>query len=202
MRFGSIFRLIVLMSWLAAIGLPPASAESPGRLDHELTRLAADTVQQTPLPENPVAAQPAAKAPDGADLQMHQLEIQLDQYKFKNFIALFLTIVVVAFGFCGFLIMWKAVGATASPDQFLRSCIGVFIVIASLILITAGFTTEQIAPAFGLFGTIVGYMLGRLNQSTSNSADPLHPGPAGTVPPPADVPNAQPPNQAANTNAN
>ena len=30
--------------------------------------------------------------------------------------------------------------------------------------ITAGYTNEQVAPAFGLFGTIIGYMLGRMNQ--------------------------------------
>jgi hypothetical protein len=36
-----------------------------------------------------------------------------------------------------------------------------FVIIATMVLITAGYNNEQIAPAFGLFGTIVGYILGR-----------------------------------------
>jgi hypothetical protein len=38
-------------------------------------------------------------------------------------------------------------------------------------LITVGYNNEQIAPAFGLFGTIVGYMLGRFAQP-QQSSDP------------------------------
>lgn len=36
-----------------------------------------------------------------------------------------------------------------------------FLIMATMVLITAGYNNEQIAPAFGLFGTIVGYILGR-----------------------------------------
>jgi small-conductance mechanosensitive channel len=36
-----------------------------------------------------------------------------------------------------------------------------FVIIATMVLITAGYNNEQIAPAFGLFGTIVGYILGK-----------------------------------------
>lgn len=36
-----------------------------------------------------------------------------------------------------------------------------FIILATLFIITAGYGSEQIAPAMGLFGTIAGYILGR-----------------------------------------
>lgn len=35
------------------------------------------------------------------------------------------------------------------------------IIIASLYLVTIGLSSEQIAPAFSLFGAIIGYLLGR-----------------------------------------
>lgn len=38
------------------------------------------------------------------------------------------------------------------------------IVSSSLFLITAGYDNNQIAPAFGLFGTIAGYILGKANS--------------------------------------
>lgn len=40
-----------------------------------------------------------------------------------------------------------------------------FIIIATLFIITAGYDSEQIAPAMGLFGTIAGYILGRNTRS-------------------------------------
>jgi hypothetical protein len=38
------------------------------------------------------------------------------------------------------------------------------IVVATLFLITAGYTERQVAPAMGLFGTIIGYILGRRSR--------------------------------------
>jgi len=45
-----------------------------------------------------------------------------------------------------------------------------FVIIATMVLITAGYNNEQIAPAFGLFGTIVGYILGRGEKSAQQPA--------------------------------
>lgn len=38
------------------------------------------------------------------------------------------------------------------------------IIIGTLVLISSGFTNEQIAPALGLFGTIAGYILGKSDR--------------------------------------
>jgi hypothetical protein len=54
-------------------------------------------------------------------------------------------------------------------EDISRPIIVVTVIISTLMLVTVGYSNEQIAPAFGLFGTIVGYMLGRLAQSTSQS---------------------------------
>jgi glycerol uptake facilitator-like aquaporin len=53
----------------------------------------------------------------------------------------------------------------ARPEDFARPIIVVTVIIGTLLLVTVGYNNEQIAPAFGLFGTIVGYLLGRLAQS-------------------------------------
>ncbi len=49
-------------------------------------------------------------------------------------------------------------------EDIARPVIVITVIISTLILVTVGYSNEQIAPAFGLFGTIVGYMLGRLAQ--------------------------------------
>jgi glycerol uptake facilitator-like aquaporin len=70
----------------------------------------------------------------------------------------------------------------ARPEDFARPIIVVTVIIGTLILVTVGYSNEQIAPAFGLFGTIVGYMLGRLSQtqpSTDLSPDQQQDGSRG-----------------------
>jgi hypothetical protein len=48
-----------------------------------------------------------------------------------------------------------------SPDQSTKLVAVTLIIVATLFIITAGFSSEQIAPAMGLFGTVAGYLLGR-----------------------------------------
>jgi hypothetical protein len=57
----------------------------------------------------------------------------------------------------------------ARPEDITRPVIVLTVIVGTLILVTAGYSNEQIAPAFGLFGTIVGYMLGRLSQPLANA---------------------------------
>lgn len=40
------------------------------------------------------------------------------------------------------------------------------IIVGTMFLITAGYDSEQISPAMALFGTIAGYLLGRIDQQT------------------------------------
>lgn len=49
------------------------------------------------------------------------------------------------------------------PEDLSRALIVMAIITGSLLLITAGYSSQQVAPAFGLFGTIIGYMLGRMS---------------------------------------
>src|ERR1700716_1769398 len=46
----------------------------------------------------------------------------------------------------------------ASPDDILRTFAVTLVIIGSLFSMTAGFSSAQIAPVIGLFGTIVGYI--------------------------------------------
>ncbi len=72
---------------------------------------------------------------------------------------------------------------SARPEDIARPVIVITVIISTLMLVTVGYSNEQIAPAFGLFGTIVGYMLGRLSQPSSSANDALQtPDPNATKP--------------------
>jgi hypothetical protein len=84
-----------------------------------------------------------------------------------------LSCLIVAFGLAiiGGL-MWSLMKVSApKAEDISRPMIVVTVIIGSLILVSAGYSNSQIAPAFGLFGTIIGYMLGRISPN-SGAAPP------------------------------
>lgn len=125
---------------------------------------------QVPSPEPP--ANPAS----GGNLTNFVFHVP------KTPIEVWLTVLIIAFGLIVLGIYIYAVRNIPDrrPEDVSRPLIVITVITGALILITAGYTNEQIAPAFGLFGTIIGYMLGRMSQ----------PGPGGAVetPPDPDAP--------------
>lgn len=86
-------------------------------------------------------------------------------------------------GLLGFAIIWALVSAlrrfdNTKPEDIARPVIVITVIIGTLILVTVGYSNEQIAPAFGLFGTIVGYMLGRLSSPTATATAEAAPKPS------------------------
>jgi hypothetical protein len=56
------------------------------------------------------------------------------------------------------VLLWKK---EASADDSIRAFALVLIILGTILLICAGYSNDQIAPAVGLFGTLAGYLLGR-----------------------------------------
>ncbi|HET8548901.1 MAG TPA: hypothetical protein VFL57_12885 [Bryobacteraceae bacterium] len=50
---------------------------------------------------------------------------------------------------------------SASADDSIRAYGITLIIVGTLVLICAGYSNDQIAPAMGLFGTLAGYLVGR-----------------------------------------
>jgi hypothetical protein len=96
-----------------------------------------------------------------------------------------LTCIILAFGVSVIvLLLWSMRGIRERrSDDITRSVIIVTVIIGALVLVTAGYSNDQIAPAFGLFGTIIGYILGRLGQPGANQ--PPGPAPGGQADPAA-----------------
>lgn len=113
---------------------------------------AAQDVAPTPLPPNP--------APTGGSLT---------QFFTKTPYEFWLTCLICALGLAviGALIPTLRRIENTRPEDIARPVIVITVIVGTLILITAGYNNEQIAPAFGLFGTIIGYMLGRFATQAS-----------------------------------
>lgn len=56
-------------------------------------------------------------------------------------------------------------------EDTLRNSAVVLIIMGTLFVIAAGFSSVQIAPAMGLFGTIAGYLLGKTEKRENSESD-------------------------------
>jgi hypothetical protein len=97
-----------------------------------------------------------------------------------------LTCIIIAFGLMVIILfLWGMRGTKdRRPEDVSRAMIVMTVITGSLILITAGYSTEQVAPAFGIFGTIVGYMLGRMSDTRGGATPTPPPGPPAHEPAP------------------
>jgi hypothetical protein len=86
--------------------------------------------------------------------------------------VMYVTLAIIVFGLVVLggvtVLFWRTIGKRT--DEFVRVFAISLVIVASLVLIVAGYADSQIAPAFGLFGSIVGYLFGR-GETTKAAAD-------------------------------
>ena len=110
---------------------------------------------------------PASTAPPSNPLPNPSSGGNLINFIFKKSpYEFWLTLLIIAFGLAVLGLYIYAIRNIHNrrPEDVSRALIVITVITGSLVLITAGYSNEQIAPAFGLFGTVIGYMLGRMSN--------------------------------------
>jgi type IV secretory pathway VirB2 component (pilin) len=100
-----------------------------------------------------------------------------------RFATQWLAIIIAAVIIGAFCLMY-AFGAAV--NDFSRHYIVIVVVVASIFLLVMGYSEQQVAPAFGLLGTILGYMFGRASALADKTTTDV-------LAPPPDQPGAPPP---------
>jgi hypothetical protein len=169
MKFVAFLLSIILLACAAG-----STAYSQSQVPHPVLGQTPPSVggQDKTDPANPAATVPGPS--------MDQLRLNAD-FQLK------LTILVTVFGIIGLIfvaVLFRSEIA-ADTEKIVRLVIVVIVVTASLILIAGGYSTDQTAPAFGLFGSIIGYILGSANRLTPGSTPATGDTPptGNTVPP-------------------
>jgi glycerol uptake facilitator-like aquaporin len=126
---------------------------------------------------NPAVAQqlPAPPSPPANPLPSPGSSGNLGDFIFKKApYEFWLTCLIIAFGLTVLALYIYAIRNIDNrrPEDVSRALIVITVITGSLVLITAGYSNEQIAPAFGLFGTVIGYMLGRMSNVPGTSTQP------------------------------
>jgi hypothetical protein len=77
-----------------------------------------------------------------------------------------LSLLVIALGLIVIVALFFTLRSKqASADDAIRAYTVTLIITGTMVLICAGYSNDQIAPAMGLFGTVAGYLLGRRGSS-------------------------------------
>src|ERR1700722_1578417 len=98
-----------------------------------------------------------------------QGEIEKFHSSFLSTDQFILSTIIVCFGLLVILLeVFLVIKRKIPYDVLVKFIVITLIIFATLFLIAAGYTNNQIAPAAGLFGTIAGYLLGKSNQTKSD----------------------------------
>lgn len=97
---------------------------------------------------------------------------EVDGHSFLSDFEHWLTLVILAFGAFVLLVEYLLLRHAKRSSYDLMQLFAVNLIITgTLVMISAGYSAEQIAPALGLFGTIAGYLLGRRSSSGDSDDD-------------------------------
>lgn len=138
---------------------------------------AADVAAQVPPPSDDLPEQvPNQMTPDVA-------VGHVEAGSLSSLLEIKLTTVIFLFGLLALVLLYLMSRNRLTTEFMMRIFILTILIFGSLLVVSSAFTTEQISPVIGFFGTIAGYILGRGDRPD------LHPPPK---PIPDDVNEVQP----------
>ncbi|HUW44928.1 MAG TPA: hypothetical protein VMW50_03940 [Dehalococcoidia bacterium] len=116
-------------------------------------------MNQTDLDSHIQAARAQVQASEA--LVAQQQPTQTDETWWSATNAMTISVAVLVFGIFVLLLAAYLIRIGKSSESVLRIFGTVLIVVVSVFLVVAGYTSTQIAPVMGLLGTIAGYLLGK-----------------------------------------
>ena len=180
MRVRSIAAAITCVVLVCAVSLSvsPASAQPPPQGTVELPQAppaeGAGRSSDIPAPQPAAGAATAPRQPvymTGTGLSARALEAQY-AYRFTVLSIVIAAVIIGAFCFMYF--------ANRARGEFSKHYIVIVVVVAAIFLLVMGYSEQQVAPAFGLLGTILGFVFGRAvgGSGAANGTPPPTPAPA------------------------
>lgn len=107
-----------------------------------------------PPTDNLPAAEPA-KVPAS------QAITRVEAGNLTSMFELNLTMIILFFGVLALVLLYLMVRNDRAGTFELRIYVITILIFGSLLIVSSAYTTEQISPVIGFFGTIAGYILGR-----------------------------------------
>lgn len=113
-----------------------------------------------PVPAPAMAADPQPIAPADAQALAGGLSLH-------SMGELRLTLLIFVFGLIALAVFYLILRHNKSNPFVLRMYVIIILIFGTLLIVSSAYTTAQIAPVVGFFGTIAGYLLGRTDRAQS-----------------------------------
>lgn len=158
----------------------PQPHPAPPRAEADAIPDAARSDSRVPASESEAAS---TKPPEGAETGSQVAAEDLAPYNPLDTYSFYLTALFILFGLGVILLQLAAMRRIkdVTADEIARNCAITLVVVASVALLVSGYSSQQVAPAFGLFGTIIGYLLGK--AGAKENAGAAKPGSTPPTPP-------------------
>ena len=112
-------------------------------------------IQQLPPPSDNLPEQ--VPAPVSAS----QAAARVETGSLSSIFELNLTIIIFVFGLLALVLLYAMIRNERTTPFVMRIYVVTILIFGSLLVVSSAYTTEQISPVIGFFGTIAGYVLGR-----------------------------------------
>ena len=77
-----------------------------------------------------------------------------------------LTLVICAFGLVAVVLFYFLISSGKCTPFVLRIYVVVLLIIGTLLIVSSSYDLADVAPVFGFFGTLAGYLLGRSERQS------------------------------------
>lgn len=167
---ASVRNFVVFLTCLVMAAHPTVGGAQTEDRKSAAGQTEADAIKTgTPTTEAPPSSLPPQQQPT----QQQQSE-EPSPYNPLDTYSFYLTALFIGFGLIVILMQLAAMRRieTITADEIARNCAITLVVVASVALLVSGYSSQQVAPAFGLFGTIIGYLLGKASKREEQDAPP------------------------------
>ena len=118
-----------------------------------------------PVPELPVEApEPIAPAEAARLVEVGTLNSVTEQG---------LTLIIFAFGLIALALFYFVLKSGRATPFLMRIYVIIILIFGTLLVVSSAYSTDQIAPVVGFFGTIAGYLLGRTDRPDTLPSAPI-----------------------------
>jgi hypothetical protein len=104
---------------------------------------------------------PPLEAAEPVKMGAREAARSMDSGFLTSWAELNLTLLIFAFGVVALLLFTWLVKSDRGSPLLLRVYVILILIFGTLLIVSSAYTTEQVAPVVGFFGTIAGYLLGR-----------------------------------------
>ena len=119
-----------------------------------ISALIMQVLAQLPAPSDLPTAEPDKMAAGQAVRQVQAGSL-------NSILELNLTLIILFFAVLALILLYFMMRHEKGGQFELRIYVVTILIFGSLLVVSSGYATDQIAPVIGFFGTIAGYVLGR-----------------------------------------